>query len=209
MAVRPAWSIKDHKIIRQDFEFAWNSGLNIKQKQKNVDALHESIRNKTGESALEVSSKGRVPLGVSLSAFNLEYHGFKVENVFQASKSFAEIGPNRGILGATPGEAKAYANRVHSFALKAFVLDEVEWPLEPKTAFYDYLYVSAVYAKYGEALDVSEYSWYTDIEFNPQKSINCQARALAVYKLLQAEGDFGVLSDKDKWMEFHKATVLG
>ena len=65
--------------------------------------------------------------------------------------------------------------------------EELEWPLEPKTAFYDYIYVKAVIDNFGYEVNLDEYRWFTDIVFNPNKSINCQARAIALYKLLQSE----------------------
>lgn len=48
---------------------------------------------------------------------------------------------------------------------------------------------------------------YTDIEFNPQKSINCQARALTLYKLMQRENTFEYLNDLDKWVQYHTQKV--
>ena len=208
MAIRPAWSIKDGKVVESVFSFTWNSGLNIEQKQKNIDALHESIRNSTGETALEISTKGRDPLGIELSAFNLLFRGYHLENVFQASKKYSEIGTNPQLLDVSPKEAKAFSKGLSGNKLEAFVLDGTEWPLEPKTAFYDYIYVSAVIEKYGNDLDLSEYIWFTDIEFNPKKSINCQARALALYKLLRENNGFEALSGKEKWLEMHKQYVL-
>ena len=54
MAKRPAWSIKNDKVICREFDFKWNSGFSIKaQKQKNIANLHESIDKKTKESVLE------------------------------------------------------------------------------------------------------------------------------------------------------------
>ena len=58
MATRPAWKIKDNKIICKEFEFEWNGGFAIKQKQKNIENLHASIFMDTKKNALEVSSKG-------------------------------------------------------------------------------------------------------------------------------------------------------
>ncbi len=74
MAKRPAWSIKNDKVICREFDFKWNSGFSIIQKQKNIANLHESIIEKTKESVLEISSKGLVPLGKNIGAFCLKYH---------------------------------------------------------------------------------------------------------------------------------------
>ena len=54
-----------------------------------------------------------------------------------------------------------------------------EWPLIPKTAFYDWLYLSALLPHKNYLKRLHAYKGFTDIEFNPQKSVNCQARACA------------------------------
>lgn len=75
MAIRPAWTIKDGKVIREGFEFAWNGGFAVTQKQKNIKALHQAILDTTGGRALEISTKGLEEPGNSLSAFNLTLGG--------------------------------------------------------------------------------------------------------------------------------------
>ena len=54
-----------------------------------------------------------------------------------------------------------------------------------------------------------QYEWFTDIEFNPQKSINCQARAVAIYVALQKTALFNSLKSKDSWITFHERHVKG
>lgn len=57
----------------------------------------------------------------------------------------------------------------------------MNFPLEPKTAFYDWLYINALY-EHREWLrsHILKYAGFTDIEFNPERSINCQARSCAL-----------------------------
>lgn len=47
----------------------------------------------------------------------------------------------------------------------------MDFPLEPKTVFYDYIYINAV--KYTFSLDeikqITSYTHFTDIEFNPKR----------------------------------------
>jgi hypothetical protein len=57
--------------------------------------------------------------------------------------------------------------------------------LEPQTAFYDWVYISALIARKDLAEGLSKYSAFTDIEFNPEKSINCQAYSVALFVSLQ------------------------
>ena len=88
-------------------------------------------------------------------------------------------------------------------------MDGVEWPLNPMTAFYDYVYIKALTEQYGENLDLGAYAWFTDIEFNPKKSINCQARSAAIYQLLQKEACFDKVESMQEWIAFHKVHICG
>ena len=53
-----------------------------------------------------------------------------------------------------------------------FSFDGTDWDLEPKTAFYDWLYLHALKERDNEG-DVTQglqpYGAFTDIEFNPKK----------------------------------------
>ena len=53
------------------------------------------------------------------------------------------------------------------------------YPLVPKNAFYDWLYIRALHALADWNSDKILYDTLTDIEFNPKKQINCQARAFS------------------------------
>ena len=55
-----------------------------------------------------------------------------------------------------------------------------DFPLEPRNYFYTWLYISALsrYPEYIKKLIC--YDSFTDIEFNPKKSLNCQAMAVAM-----------------------------
>ena len=209
MAKRPAWTIENGKIISKDFEFAWNGGFAISQKRKNINALHQAIEDATGQTALEISSKGEVELGNKLSAFKMKTTGVFIENVFQASKRYENGGPYLDLLDVAPKDAKRDERHKISGKLVAFVRNGEDWPLEPKTVFYDYIYVLAVIENFGCELDINEYNWFTDIEFNPGKSINCQARAVAIYKLIQEKAAFNVLNDRSAWINFHTLHVKG
>jgi hypothetical protein len=207
MAKRPAWTIENGNVICKEFDFAWNGGFAVSQKRKNINALHQAIGAVTSQKALEISSKGEVELGNQLSAFNMKKDGIFIENIFQSSKKYENGGPYLDLLDALPKDAKRDERHHSSGKLVAFVKNGVEWALEPKTAFYDYIYVLTVIENFGCELDLSEYQWFTDIEFNPGKSINCQARAVAIYKLIQEKAAFDVLNNKEVWVEFHSKYV--
>lgn len=173
-------------------EFKWFPGMAVVQKQKSIESLHEAAKQLLGiSSLLEVSSKSATPLGVDLSAFNLmittlKYNKtFSVESAFQSSKVFERGGPFLDLLDKTSREAKKDERLQKSGRLKCFKFFGVEWGLEPQTAFYDWLYINALKKNSNYAEQIKEYSAFTDIEFNPERSINCQAYSVALFVSLQ------------------------
>lgn len=71
----------------------------------------------------------------------------------------------------------------------------------PRTAFYDWLYLSALNQNKNLALHLLNFDGFTDIEFNPAKSINCQARAAALFvSLVRRNMLDDVLSSKDGFL---------
>lgn len=209
MAVRPAWIIRDNKVEVEWFDFKWYSGFALSQVQRSVESLHNAIKSQYPcVSVLEVSTKGSNPLGNCLSAFNLTLEGIPLECHFQSSKVFENGGPYLDLLKVNPKDAKGDIRLKTSGKLVNFTKDGVVWPLLPKTAFYDYIYIKAVREKYGDNLDLKDYDYFTDIVFNPDKSINCQARALAIYKLMQQLDCFACMDDIILWQAFHKVYVI-
>ena len=182
-------------VMTKRVDFDWFPGMAVSQKQKSIDALHNSAqRHLNLERILEVSSKSRDSLGVSLSAFNLTIttlklnRSFSVESAYQGSKRFERGGPYVDLLDKSSREAKLDERLKTSGRLLGFQFYGVEWPLEPQTAFYDWLYISAL-SKHSELLsEVSEYEAFTDIEFNPERSINCQAYSVALFVALKSRG---------------------
>jgi len=175
-------------------DFVWHAGMSKTQKQKSVRSLHEAAR-RTREigAILEISSKSEEDLGVRLSAFNLTLKAndglqAPVEVFFQGSKVFSNGGPFQDIYRKTSREAKKDERLRGSGSLVAFHYSGRDWPLNPRTAFYDWLYVSALRDNPTLALKLLEYDGFSDIEFNPQKSINCQAASAALYKSLVVRG---------------------
>jgi hypothetical protein len=191
MAERPLFipAAEGAALVRtKPVEFQWFPGMAPSQKQKSVDSLHSAALKLSGiGKVLEVSSKSREELGVALSAFNLTFttvkhnRTFSVECAFQASKVFERGGPFVDLLGKTSREAKKDDRLRESGHLKSFLFFGTEWPLEPQTAFYDWLYINAL-KKHAELTNqLLGYSAFTDIEFNPARSINCQAYSVALY----------------------------
>lgn len=172
--------------------FHWFPGMAASQKQKSVDSLHDAAlkrQNISISKVLEVSSKSRDELGVALSAFNLTFttkynRRISVECAFQGSKVFERGGPFVDIFDMTSREAKKDERLRSSGCLTGFHFFGRDWGLEPQTAFYDWLYINALKKQPSMAAQLLEYSAFTDIEFNPGISINCQAYSVALYMSL-------------------------
>ena len=60
------------------------------------------------------------------------------------------------------------------------------FPLESRTFFYDWLYVGALAGRPELVNELEHYTAFTDIEFNPKRSINCQAHSVALFQGLRA-----------------------
>lgn len=186
---------KDNYVDKIDVEFEWNAGFAVSQKQKNIRALHENYKKiYENDRVLEISSKSEERLGVQLSAFNLmittqkRKKTFSVESAFQSSKKFELGGPYLDILDKNSKDAKKDIRLTTSGQLICFEFFGRAWPLEPKTLFYDWLYINALYKNKKLAKQILEYDSFTDIEFNPNKSINCQANAAALFVSLHRIG---------------------
>jgi hypothetical protein len=167
------------------FTLAWNPGFAPVQKRKNVAALHEAAGKAGYAPLLEISSKSDQKLGQHLSAFHLKVRenqrDIRLEAAFQGSKIFEKGGPYTDLYSAEAREAKRDPRLQASGPLIGFMFDGFTFPLEPKTAFYDWLYINAIFPHRNWLERLSKYVGFTDIEFNPSRSINCQARSCALF----------------------------
>jgi hypothetical protein len=189
MAKRPVFMPvgEGQRFVRElTIEFTWSPGFASVQKKKNVLALHEAARERGLSPLLEVSTKSESQLGQRLSAFNLPVelaNGSEtaLECAFQGSKVFERGGPYVDIYQKTSREAKKDERLRESGRLVGFSFGEIDFPIEPKTAFYDWLYIRALAPHVEYLKRLNGFAGFTDIEFNPEKSINCQARACALF----------------------------
>jgi hypothetical protein len=200
MAKRPVFMICDtNPYFKEEMiEFKFFSGFSELQRQKSIKSLHEAFLNKNlSKRVLEVSSKSEIGLGIKLSAFNLMIEtrsgkSYSVESAFQSSKVFENGGPFNDLLDKTSKEAKKDPRLISSGKLKYFEYGNRKFELTPTTYFYNWLYVNALNLHPDITEQLVSYDAFTDIVFNPEKSINCQARAVAIYvslnknKLLKA-----------------------
>lgn len=190
MAERPIFipAPESPELVKElSVRLTWHPGFAPSQKRKNIAALHESAARAGYSPLLEVSTKSEEKVGQRLSAFNLKVHsdelgGMPLEMAFQGSKVFERGGPFIDLyLAKDSREAKRDPRLRESGLLKGFKFGKFWFPLQPKTAFYDWLYITALY-EHREWLrrHILHYAGFTDIEFNPERSINCQARSCAL-----------------------------
>jgi type I restriction enzyme M protein len=111
-----------------------------------------------------------------------------VESLFQGSKVFGGGGPYTDLYLRAAHEAKRDPRVRESGELLAFEYEGRRWPLEPKTLFYDWLYLQGVAMRPELWPEILKHDGFTDIEFNPARSINCQARSAALFVALRREG---------------------
>ncbi len=189
MASRPVFiSMSRFPYYEQvEMEFDFYNGLSLTQKQKSIRSLHnafcESIH---GKRVLEVSSKSTELIGTQLSAFSVMYklNGREVslESIFQGSKVFENGGPYHDLYKVGPVEAKRDPRIKESGMIIGFNLDGKDFLSEPKDYFYNWIYSVALYKCEDLLKSCREYDAFTDIEFNPKKSLNCQARTVAIIR---------------------------
>jgi hypothetical protein len=198
MATRPIFIAKTDGpalVQVQPVDFTWHAGMAKSRKQLTMRSLHEAAQALHPRARiLEVSRMSDDALGERLSAFNLTFahdgleQEISVECAFQASKVFERGGPFVDLLKATPIDAKRDPRLHASGRLTGFHFLGEDWPNEPPTAFYDWIYVQALDRRPQLSEAVMGYDIFTDIAFNPEKSINCQAGSVALYVSLFRRG---------------------
>lgn len=220
MAKRPIFiSVfdKDYLYKEIDIDFKWYAGFAVSQKQKSVQSLHEQAKEQGYNPILEISTKSEVKLGQRLSAFNLQidtedYGKISIESAFQGSKVFEKGIQYIDIYQKESIKAKKDERLKNSGNVIGFNFFGEEWDIEPKSAFYDWLYLKALYP-YQDFLkqNLSTYKAFSDIEFNPKKSFSCQARTCAILvSLLELNLLDEVMSSQKKFKEiiYEKTTLF-
>lgn len=196
MAIRPIFVPKlsgDSLVSEINIEFDWHPGFSISQKRKSIESLHKEAVNIGYSPILEISTKSYQEIGTALSAFNLKVdfkNGLRatVEQMYQGSKVFEKGGPYLDFYEKSGKQIKKDERLKKSGNLVGFNFFGMTWELEPKTAFYDWIYLHALNQSHKLKSKILDYKSISDIEFNPKKSINCQARSAALFVSLHHRG---------------------
>lgn len=199
---------KDYLYEEVDIEFQWYPGFAVSQKQKSIQSLHKKAKENGYNPILEISTKSELKLGQRLSAFNLQidtinYGKISIESAFQGSKVFENGIQYSDIYRKDSIKAKKDERLKNSGNVISFNFFGDEWDIEPKSAFYDWLYIRALFP-YQDYLreNLSQYKAFSDIEFNPKKSFSCQARTCAILvSLLELNLLDEVISSQKKFKE--------
>ncbi len=169
-----------------NFEFEWFPGHSKMQAQKSIESLHNAAKKYGIFPVLEISSKSKDPLSVSLSAFNLKLYTpekklISVECAFQGSKIFENGGPFNDLYYLKSKDAKTDIRIKNYGKLVSYQFFKQKFPINPITFFYDWLYIRALFENKDLAEKLLNYKGFTDIAFNPKRSRNCQARSAALF----------------------------
>ena len=190
-AVFQAHGTEQDRVTISMIEFEWHPGFSIKQKQLSILALHSAAHKLGMPAIMEVSRKSTEEVGRKLSAFELSFttklkqNSYVVENAFQGSKVFAQGGPYRDLYSVSPMQAKKDTRLRSSGELLEFEFLGTKWNISPSTAFYDWLYINALSQNAELADSITQYSAFSDIEFNHLYSKNCQAHSIALFQSLR------------------------
>jgi len=198
-ATRPVFSFTEDKtklFESTEITFDWVSGMSISNWQRSIENLHREYNNSKGKaySILEVSTKSTDGLGKLLSAFTLKIplsSGVKIplECAYQGSKVFKNGGPYNDLYFREPFEVKKDIRLKESGDIIGFQLESETSPISPSNLFYDWLYIIAL--RNSNLIDkLDKFEAFTDIVFNPKKSINTQARSVAIAKTLYNRNKF-------------------
>ncbi|MEN2751272.1 hypothetical protein AAIR29_06455 [Psychrobacter sp. FBL11] len=203
--------VNSDNLVKTDMvRFERHVGFASRQKKKSINDMHQVIRKKYGfNHVLELSSKSGNKLSFLLSPLSLkltdEHNGaqYSVENIFQASKVFEHGGPYTDLLAVPPRQAKKDERLQSSGELIGYNDFGMEWNLEPLTAFYDWLYINALKQNTQLHEEVMQYQAFTDLEFNPKKSIHCPAYSLAMFVALNKRDLLDNIEDPGTFYDLH------
>lgn len=190
-------------VEKIDIKFTWYPGFSKEQKRKSIKSLHERIRQKTNSiRILEISTKSEERTGIKASAFNLKLVLDEVsatlESIYQGSKVFESGGPYKDLYQKNSLESKRDPRLKSSGNLEGFEFSGEFWGVNEN--FYDWLYLNALDQNKEVRKNILDYDAFTDIEFNPKKSYNCQAFSAALFSSISQRGqDLKEIKNKTKF----------
>lgn len=203
MAERYLWYVEDDMIVRELLSFVWAKADNKREQRRlSLSNLSCEVSHRLHKIPMDISTASNAEQGVVLSAFNLKFRSSTLESFYQGSKIFENGRNYPEVYNMSSLDAKQYPALKKSGAIVGFTFDNVDYPAEPKSVFYDWLYVKAVLRNFGGGLDLYPINAFVDIQ-SPITSIACQARALAIYVLLKQTDCFELVNDFEAFRKWH------
>jgi hypothetical protein len=187
MASRPTFipiNDKENLVEIKQVKFTWFPGFARSQKLKSIKSFHEAISKSLNKNKiLEISTKSEIEEGRSGSAFNLKLllkeKSYTLESLFQGSKVFKRGGPYTDLYNIKSIDAKKDERIKNSGQLVGFSFFDEKFNLN--FDFYSWLYFIGLKQNIKLLKKLINYEAFTDIEFNPEKSYNCQAYSAALF----------------------------
>ena len=187
MASRPTFipiNDKENLVEIKQVIFTWFPGFAQSQKLKSIKSFHEAISKSLNKNKiLEISTKSEIEEGRSGSAFNLKLllkeKSYTLESLFQGSKVFKRGGPYTDLYNIKSIDAKKDERIKNSGQLVGFSFFDEKFNLN--FDFYSWLYFIGLKQNIKLLKKFINYEAFTDIEFNPEKSYNCQAYSAALF----------------------------
>lgn len=224
MATRGVFVSKDYYPYFEEIQvdFDWFPGFALSQKRKNQISLHQNfLLAYPDRKILEISSASLYSIGSELSAMNLSKRTTvgltTVESAFQSSRIYgsgdAEIGPFSEYLFLPGRECKKKVKELsQGMKTKRYLFDGIEFgcPEHYISLFYNYLYLNALCED--ENRDVADtllrkgYTAFTDLA---TRSLNCQARAAAIFVSLYRNGLIEKVKSYDSYLELFRTNTDG
>lgn len=192
MANRPIYIATgdiNNPFTEDNINFEWVYGYSYINKCKRRDSLKSEIAKIYNiDNWLEVSSISDKDIGKRLSALNLmltltSNNKYSVEDIYQKSKIYKD----NHIIG--------------------FKFNNTEFENTPYGMYYDYIYMVALYQNSDYHELIKDYYLFTDLFFNPNKSLNTQARAIAIFKTLYDNECLSLLESVSNFKEYYKGNV--
>jgi len=192
MAKRPIFLSTQIKNNNEYFnaeiiDFKWHPGYSVSQKRKSIHSLHENFIQKFPEKkVLEISTKSENQIGVELSAFNLKINHSKygmmpIECAYQGGKVFKYDIQLIDMYSLNPYKLKKDGRLQNLGKIIGFEFDGEEFNINPSGLFYNWIYIKALNQNLRLKNELIKFDAFTDIEYNPSKSLNCQAKACALF----------------------------
>jgi len=186
----PNSKVSSKLYLEELVTFEWIPGKAISQEKKSIKSMHDAaIKQLRLKKILEISTKSEEILGISLSAFNLNFenNNFSVESVYQSSKIFENGGPYQDLLQVNSLKAKTDSRLKNSGKLIGFRFEGEDFPVTRSPNFYDYIYLRGLLSFAGRNL-LMTFDAFTDIAFSQtsltyknKRTYNCQARSAAIF----------------------------